>query len=136
MLWKTLKFLGVKKGKKGNVPWNKDGAVQCEPCKNAKFCKKLAASLAKKLPIAPSRFNSVTTKDYYASIFNSKRNKFQLFNISEDVVKKNLFYVNTNKAAGMDQISAKFPKEAAGMLAYPLSRIIDLSVKLSVFPKE
>ena len=92
MLWKTLKFVGVKKGKKGNVPENKNGAIQCEPCKNAKFCKKLfsklAASLAKKLAIAPSRFNSVTTKDYYASIFNNKRNKFQLFNISEDVVKK------------------------------------------------
>ena len=52
------------------------------------------------------------------------------------LLKKNLSCVNTNKAAGMDQISAKFPKEAADMLAYPLSRIIDLSVKLSVFPKE
>ena len=37
----------------------------------------------------------------------------------------------------MDQIPAKFLKEAGDMLAYPLSRFTKLLlVKLSVFPKE
>ena len=35
-----------------------------------------------------------------------------------------------NKAAGMDQIPAKFLKEGADMLANPLSRIINLFVEL------
>ena len=36
----------------------------------------------------------------------------------------------------MHQIPEKFPKEATDVLAYPLSKIINLSVKPSVFPKE
>ena len=41
-----------------------------------------------------------------------------------------------NKVAGIDQIPVKLLKEAADVLAYPLSKIINLSVKLSVLPEE
>ena len=44
--------------------------------------------------------------------------------------------LNTFKAAGIDQFPAKFLKEAADVLAYPLAKIINLSVKLSVLPEE
>ena len=47
-----------------------------------------------------------------------------------------MFCLNINKAAGMDQIPEKSLKEAADVLAYPLFRIISLSVKLSVFTEE
>ena len=40
-----------------------------------------------------------------------------------------------NKATRMDQISAKFLKETADVLAYPLCKVINLSVKLSVIPE-
>ena len=40
-----------------------------------------------------------------------------------------------NKAAAMDQVSTKFPKETADVLAYSLSRMINLSVKLFAFPE-
>ena len=40
-----------------------------------------------------------------------------------------------NKAAAMDQVSTKFPKETADVLAYSLPRI-NLSVKLFAFPEE
>lgn len=40
-----------------------------------------------------------------------------------------------NKAAGVDKISSKFLKEAADVLAYPLSRI-NLLAKLTVFKEE
>lgn len=36
----------------------------------------------------------------------------------------------------MNQIPAKFVKEAADVLAYSLSNIINSSIKLSVFPQE
>ena len=36
----------------------------------------------------------------------------------------------------MDQIPIKFLREAANVLAYPLAKITNLSVKLSVFPEE
>ena len=41
----------------------------------------------------------------------------------------------TNKAC-MDKIHAKVLKEAADVLTYPLAKIINLSVKLSVFLEE
>ena len=41
-----------------------------------------------------------------------------------------------NKAARIDQVPSKFLKEGADVLTYPLSRIINLSVQLSVFPEE
>ena len=59
---------------------------------------------------------------------------FQLLNISEDVVEKFLPCINTNKVTGLDQISAKFLKKAAYVLAYPFAK--NLSVKLSVFLEE
>ena len=52
-----------------------------------------------------------------------KKIEFPLLNISEDVAKNSV--LNTNKAAGMDQIPSKFLKEAADMLAYPLAKIIN-----------
>ena len=36
----------------------------------------------------------------------------------------------------MAQIHAKFLREAADVLAYPMSKVINLSVKLSVFLEE
>ena len=59
---------------------------------------------------------------------------FQLLNISEDVVEKFLPCININKVTGLDQISAKFLKKAAYVLAYPFAK--NLSVKLSVFLEE
>ena len=55
--------------------------------------------------------------------------------MSEDV-KKILPRLNINKVAEMNQISAEFLKEAEDVLAYPLCRIINLSVKISKFPEE
>lgn len=36
----------------------------------------------------------------------------------------------------MDEISIEFPKKAAVVLVYPLSRIINFSAKLPVFPEK
>ena len=44
--------------------------------------------------------------------------------------------LNINIAAEMDQITEKFLKEAADVLSYLRSKIINLSIKLSVFPEE
>lgn len=44
--------------------------------------------------------------------------------------------LNENKAAELDQIPAKLNEMTAGVLVYPLSRTIYLSVKLSIFLEE
>ena len=56
--------------------------------------------------------------------------------ISRSCWKYFFFCVILNKAAGINQIPAKCLQKAANMLAYPLSQIMGLSVKLSLFPKE
>ena len=64
------------------------------------------------------------------------KNESQLFIVSQYDVRKILSCSSVNKAAGIDQIPAKILKEAADVLAYPLSEIINLLVKLSTFPKK
>ena len=58
-------------------------------------------------------------------IYLTWKSKFQLHNISEDVVKQIKGYLNTNQARDMDQIPAKFFKGAAHALAYTLIKIFD-----------
>ena len=78
-LWKTLKTLGLNaKGRnKTKISLNGDGTIQFEPRENISIFKKvfskLAKNLGKKLPAAPNKFNSGTTKDYYTSIINNKK---------------------------------------------------------------
>ena len=44
--------------------------------------------------------------------------------------------LNTNKTAGRDQISVKFVKRATDVLAYLLSKIMNLLIQLSVLLEE
>ena len=44
--------------------------------------------------------------------------------------------LDASKAAGMDQIPAKFIRDGAEELALPLKKIINLSIKLPTFPEE
>ena len=62
--------------------------------------------------------------------------RVQFSNVSEEDVKKILHSLDTSKAAGMNQIPAKFLRNGAEVLALPLRNIINLSIKLSTFPEE
>ena len=67
-LWKTLKSLGLSsdKARKSKISLNKDGSIQFEALENAntfkRFYSELAEGLQEKLPRAPNRFTSQTTK--------------------------------------------------------------------------
>ena len=41
-----------------------------------------------------------------------------------------------NKAAGLDNLSGKFLKDGATILAKPLSQICNLSIKYATFPND
>ena len=60
----------------------------------------------------------------------------KLSNVSKEVTQKILFRLDTNKAAGMDQIPAKPLRDGDEVLALLLRNIINLSIKLSSFPEE
>ena len=44
--------------------------------------------------------------------------------------------VEVNKAAGIDNISGRFLKDGADILAIPVTQICNLSIKLSHFPPD
>ena len=141
-LWKTLKSLGLSsdKARQSKISLNKDGAIQFEALENAntfkRFYSELAGGLQEKLPRAPNKFTSQTTKNYYAKTSCNISNDSEFSNVSEEDVKKILLSLDTSKAAGMDQIPAKFLRDGAEVLALPLGNIINLSIKLSTFPEE
>ena len=84
----------------------------------------------------PNKFTSQTTKNYYDKTSCKVFDDFEFSNVSEEDVKKILLSLDTSKAAGMDQIPAKFLRDGAEVLALPFGNIINLSMKLSIFPEE
>ena len=92
-LWKTLKSLRLSsaKARQSKIPLNKDGAIQFEALENAnsfkRFYSGLPGSLQEKLPRAPNKFTSQTTKNYYTKTSCSVSNDFKFSNVSEKDVK-------------------------------------------------
>ena len=141
-LWKTLKSLGLSsdKARQSKIYLNKDGAIQCEALENANtfksFYSELAGGLQEKLPKAPNKFTSQTTKNYYAKTLCNVSSDFEFSNVSEEDVKNILLSLDTNKAAVMNQIPTKFLRDGTELLALPLRNKINSSIKLSTFPEE
>ena len=96
---------------------------------------RISSDLQENLPSAPKKFTSLTTKNYCAKTSCNISNNFEFSNVSDEDIKKNFFSLDTSKAAGMDQIPAKFLRDGAEVLALPLRDIINLSIKLLTFPE-
>ena len=86
--------------------------------------------------MALNKFTDQTTKNYYVKTSRNVSNDFEFSNVFEEGIKKILLSLDTSKAAGMDQIPAKFLRDGAEVLALPLRNIINLSIKESTFPEE
>ena len=105
--------------------------------KNANICKtfysELAGNLVKKLPKPPLKFNIDKTMMFYQKL-KPNLEKFELVCITEETIKKLLCCLDVSKAPGIDEISPRFLKDDAEVLAKPICDIINLSIKLSTFP--
>ena len=141
-LWKTLKSLGLpnKKSSSSNVCLhNEKGELTFEPKLNANIFKtffaNLASDLVAKLPSPPNIFSDHSTLDFYKD-FNISGNNFNFEKISEKHVFDQLVTMNPNKAAGIDNLSGRFLKDGANILALPISQICNLSIMLSIFPSK
>ena len=94
----------------------------------------LASDLCNKLPNAPNSFGIDTVKQYYRTK-GLQNKKFTFTQVTTDAVQDYLQNININKAAGIDNLPGKFLKEGASILAAPITSIINLSIKLSLFPE-
>ena len=71
---------------------------------------------------------------YYKRFLNTENRKFTFSPTSEDEVSKLLKYANPEKAAGIDNLSVRFLKDGAVVLALPISKLCNLLMKRSKFP--
>ena len=77
--------------------------------------------------------------DKLAEMYKKKRvkpNAFIFVNVGMDKVQKQLSSLNVTKSAGCDGISARFLKEAAEVVASPLTHIINLSLASGQVPSD
>ena len=96
------------------------------------FCN-LASFLIAKLPPPSNKFGLSSVRNYYQNILDLLPSKFKFSNVTEDFVLKLLKDNNIDKATGIDNISGKFLIYGADILATPISKICNLSIKYSVF---
>ena len=131
-LWKALKSLGLpsKKGTISNICLKKDDKICFDDKTNANTFKEffciLASNLVAKLR-PPSKLDTV--RDYYQDILGLRPSKFKFSNVTEDNVLQLLKDMNVGKAADIDNLSGRFLKDGANILAKPISELCNLSIK-------
>ena len=88
-----------------------------------------------KLPHPKNKFAIKTTTEYYKKVRN-KCEDFVLHNVDITSVEKILKNLDVPRTSGIDQISARFLKNGAPVIAIHLANIINLSIKLDTFPSQ
>ena len=124
-------------------PWtkiclNKDGIKHFDDKSNAAsvkdfFCD-LANNLVSKLPSPSKKFCESSLNLYYKKYKVKNGSKFNFSYVSSETIQKLLDKIDTDKAAGIDNISGKFLRDGASLLAKPISQLCNISIKYSTFP--
>ena len=63
------------------------------------------------------------------------KSQFQLAELEESFVPQRLLALKTNKAIGLDKISARLLKNSAHTIALSVTKLLNLSIKTGKFPK-
>ena len=99
------------------------------------FCN-LASDLVAKLPPSSNKFGISSVRSCYQNILDLVPSKFKFSNATEDFVLKLLKDMNIDKAPGIDNLPGKFWKGGANIIAKPISKICNLSIKYSILTKD
>ena len=132
--------LSSKKGSLTKICLEKDSITNFDDKKNSNifrnFYNSLADDLLNNLPPGPMRFGLPSVHQYYEKTLKLPRSNFKFDFVSEDYILKFLKNINEDKATGIDNLSGKFLKDGAAVLAKPISQICSLSIKYSHFPTD
>ena len=118
-LWKALKSLGLQsKITPVSQVSLKDGEkiLFSEKTNNNSFKNfyiNLALNLVNKFPHAPNKFDLDSVLGYYKRFLNTENQKFTFSPTSEDGILKLLTDTNSDKAAGIGNLSGRFLKDSA-----------------------
>ena len=140
-LWKTLKSLGLGSKSSGdsNISLKKaDGDLTSSPTQTANLFKDFYANLAddllKLLPNPKNVFGIASAAKFYQKKVEGK--SFSLTGVENEVINKILHNLAVSKAPGIDNVASLFLKDGAEILCDPITRLINLSIKLASFPDE
>ena len=92
----------------------------------------LAGKLLKKLPKPPNKFTLNAVFQHYKGIIQS--DSFNLATVSENTVLTISKNTKVSKAAGLDNLSGRFLKDGAKVLAKPITDLFNLSITSGKFP--
>ena len=140
-LWKSLKSLGLpsKANSSATICLEKDGILSFDPKTNAEifkdFYSNLANNLVKKLPTPPNKYGKTAVNNYYKKL-NLRGKNFSFAPVAPATILKLLKQLNPAKSAGIDNLTGKFLKEGAPVLASPITDLVNLSISLSLFPDD
>ena len=88
------------------------------------------------MPYPSLRFGLNSVQQYYEKILENPKSKFKFNVVSEETVLKHLEDLDEDKAGGLDNLSGKFLKDGATVLAKPFSQICNLTIKYSICPSD
>ena len=98
-----------------------------------KFYSNLTSKLVDKPPAIVNKFCFHSIEVYYKNVLYLLENRLTFQTIESSSVLKLLKNVEIDKSAGMDNISGRFLKDGADILAIPVTQICNLSIKLFTF---
>ena len=140
-LWKSLKSLGLpsQKSSSAMICLEKDGILSFDPKTNAEIFRDFYSNLANNLRKGsqPHQINMekqqsiITTKK-----LNLRGKNFSFAPVAPATILKLLKQLNPAKSAGIDNLTGKFLKEGAPVLASPITDLVNLSISLSLFPDD
>ena len=92
----------------------------------------MADNLLKKLPTPPYKYTFNSVIQYYRHFIQT--DAFRLTYTTEIDIEKILRSINARKAAGIDDLSARFLIGGSRVLSKPISELCNLSIRLGSFP--
>ena len=139
-LWKTLKSTSLPSRvvTASNICWKDKNKIVFNATKNSSSLKLFFSSCAKPgimLPISPNIFTESKYASYYDNNAVSKDLEFQLLETSPEKLWSILKGLNPSKAASLDNLSGKYLKDGANILARPISQLCNRPIKLNSFPR-
>ena len=93
----------------------------------------VASTLVDKLPKGLGKYGMDFVHDFYHKK-TVKQNGFSLAKVDEEKVLTTLQKINTSKSTGLDDLPAKFLKDAAPIISKPLTHIINMSTDCGDIP--
>ena len=140
-LWKTLKSMGLpsKAVTASNICLKDKNKIVFSATKNCSIFKNYFSSLAhnvvSKVPLLPDIFTESKIASYHCNNAMSKNLNFRLSETSPENILSILKGLNPSKTAGIDNLSGKFLKDGARVLAQTISQLCTVSINLKSFPR-